>query len=323
MFGCRPAELCCRPATDAPRPAIVVVSGTYADQLAEEFGRYAATMRSRRRPLGRRGDLDHHVADATGCAGRDVRLDCACPTASRRPPSTCCGRWCPPAAGSSSRPGTTSARTRSPSGQRFAKGKFDAFSLMPRGPRATRSSTSRSSSCSMSGARASRPASSTPSRSSRPTAGAGARHTGLSVPDRRPELVYPPDSAVGRTIVAAYDGEPTVPLARLQPGRGLHADLGPRRRHVDPWAPRRHRCRHRRRCGDRRSRSGRSRNLGLCLQRRPLDGRDRVGGDQGAGGDVVDDPQPPRLPRGSLAPTAQRARSQAPGSAPASSPAGP
>ena len=27
--------------TDAPRPAIVVVSGTYADQLAEEFGRYA------------------------------------------------------------------------------------------------------------------------------------------------------------------------------------------------------------------------------------------------------------------------------------------
>lgn len=201
--------------TDAPRPAIVVVSGTYADQLAEEFGRYA-----RDYEIAKARSVDEAISTTMSLTRRgaqvamfvsDSRLpDSLAPTALHMLRSLVpTSRRVLVAPWDYFREDSVALRPA------LAKGKFDAFLLMPRGPRDEEFHLAIVELLNEWGASIA-----TPLVDSVQIVAPDGGGLVLGIRDYlfrigAPSRVYPPDSAVGRAIVAAYDGEPTWPLVRV------------------------------------------------------------------------------------------------------------
>ena len=169
----------------------------------------------------------------------------------------------------------------------LAKGKYDAYLLMPRGA-ATRSSTPPCASCSPTGA----PRSPSP-RSRRcalvaPAAGrADAGDPRLPGPDGDAAPPPRPGHRGGRRLVSRYEGDPRWPLVD-SPYRDVFAALErPRggRRHLR--AARHHRARHRGRPVHRRRRTRRPGGGGVRRVRGALHGRRRGRGRRRAGRHVA------------------------------------
>ena len=117
-----------------------------------------------------------------------------------------------------------------------------------------------------------------------------------------PNRVYAPDSDKGRAVLEHVEGDvaPEYPLVMDLGKRVATARSRARRRHphLRPAGRRRRGPRRRRR--HRGCRTGGPRGRRLRLVRRAVDGRPRGGSRWRTGGHVVDDPQLPRLPEGDL-----------------------
>ena len=281
-------------------PALILVSETRCPELLDEFGRYArdydlhtatsvaeaeqvaARRRARRGPGG---DVRRRVAAARRVRARGLR-----PVARRS---------CRPRAASSRRTGRRSSPTRPRLRAGLAKGKYDAYLLMPRGVRDEEFHTAICELLSDWGSTVAEPEVVTVAhrlaRGGRPDPG----HPRLPRPDgpAQPRLPARERRRAGRCsprgrgrraasipLVEAMDKRPTSPRSRA------------RRRDAHLRAARRHRRRPGRRRRHRRRRTGRARGRRLRLVRGPDHGRAGGGGGRRPGGHVVDDPQLPRLP---------------------------
>lgn len=201
-------------APQAPRPAIVLVSATHCPRLAEEFGRYArdyelltarsvdeaisATMALTRRG----GTVAMFVADSRqpdAQAGMALHTLRALVPTSRR---VLFAPW------EYFREDLVAMRPA------LAKGKLDAFLLMPRGPRDEEFHLAIGELLNEWGA-------SVPDPLVDSIQLVAPENTRLLTELREylfrigiPARVYPPDSEVGREVIAAYGSEPTWPLVR-------------------------------------------------------------------------------------------------------------
>ena len=137
-----------------------------------------------------------------------------------------------------------------------------------------------------------------------------------------PSGVYEPDSDGGRYVLDLWDGEPAYPLVYALNRPVDPRDQRPRRRDRAVRRPHRARPRPRRRRRRRGRRPGRARGRGVRRLRGPLDGDPGGRGDRRPGRHQLDDPQLPRLPArhlrhaaGARGPATRRCAS-APGSTP-------
>ena len=201
--------------TDAPKPAIVVVSAQYADQLAEEFGRYA-----RDYEIAKARSVDEAISVTMSLTRRgaqvamfvsDSRLpDSLAPTALHMLRSLVpTSRRVLVAPWEYFREDSVTLRPA------LAKGKFDAFLLMPRGLRDEEFHLAIVELLNEWGASIAAPL-----VDSVQIVSPDSRGLVLAIRDYlfrigAPSRVYPPDSDVGRAVVDAYDGEPTWPLMRV------------------------------------------------------------------------------------------------------------
>ncbi|MFZ1373411.1 MAG: FAD-dependent oxidoreductase [Nostocoides sp.] len=201
-------------ATQDDRPAIVIVSGEHSEHLADEFGRYARdyeivtavsadeAMAATMRIVRRSGAIAMFVAesrlpDMPVLVGISM-LRSAVPTARR----LVVAEWSNFLEdGPALRPD-------------LAKGTFDAFLLMPRGQRDEEFHTAVCELLSEWGATVPVPLVDSVQIVSDHSGGLT-----LAIRDYldrvgAPNRLYPPDSDLGREIVAAYAGEPSFPLVR-------------------------------------------------------------------------------------------------------------
>ena len=208
----------------AMNPAIVLVAPEHAVDLTDEFGRYVRdydvlTTTSRRGGRGGR---------RTGSSPRAARWRCSSPsrscpatTCSRR--SRCGARWCP-----------TARRLVAAHWSHFladapalrgglAKGKYDAFLLMPRGVRDEEFHTAVCEMLSDWGSTVAAPEVDTV-RIITPAPDA----LTLAIRDfldrmGMPNRTYPPDSEQGRDVIARAGGTPDLPAGRGRRPRDLLA----------------------------------------------------------------------------------------------------
>ena len=193
----------------------------------------------------------------------------------------------------------------------LAKGKYDAYLLMPRGARDEEFHTAVCEMLSDWGSTVAAPVVETlrivsPHQRRRDPRGAR-----LPRPHRRPgPRAQPRERDRARGPGQARLGRPALPGRRALGRRALRGRVGARRRGVDLRSSRRHRGRPRGRPRHRRRRPGRARGVGVRRFRGPHDGRHRVRGDRRPGRHQLDDPQLPRLPPGHLRDAAGPARAQ-------------
>ena len=125
-----------------------------------------------------------------------------------------------------------------------------------------------------------------------------------------PSRVWEPDTEAGRYVLDHWDGEPVYPLVCRGHGTVMPRHQRPRRRDHDVRRADRDRPRARRRRRGRGRRAGRPRGRGVRRLRGPQHGDPRGRGDRRPGRHQLDDPQLPRLPARHLRHAAGPARPQ-------------
>ena len=222
-----------RPARHAgavTNPAIVLVSPDHVDFLLDEFGRYARDydLHTATDVRGRRRLVTRLQADGDPLALMVRRL-----RAARRPPrwrrSASGASWCRPPSAWSSPTGTGSSPTPRALRPGLAKGKYDAYLLMPRGVRDEEFHTAVTELLSDWGSTVAEPEVETvrlvSPRASPLTLAIRDFLDRMGMPNR----TYDPDTEVGREIVERYDGEPAYPLVDSPYRDGRRPVVGARR----------------------------------------------------------------------------------------------
>ena len=292
-------------------PAIVIVAPEHAAELTDEFGRYVRdydlhTTTSRRRGRGRcraevvadGGQVAMYVAESQLPDGHVLeafaRWRAVVPTARR----LVAAHWSHFLADAPALRGG------------LAKGKYDAFLLMPRGVRDEEFHTAVCELLSDWGSTVAAPEVETVRIVTPEPDALTSGHPGLPGPDGDAEPHLHPRQRAGARRARAGGRGPDLPGRRGRRPRGLLAAQRARRRHPRVRHADRHRpgCRRRRRGRRRRpggARRGRLRVVGGADDRGP-----GVRGRRRAGRHVVDDPQLPRLPTRHLGDAARPARPQ-------------
>ena len=205
------------------RPAIVLVSAEHCERLADEFGRYARdydlvtarsaddAMAATMRVVRRGGEIAMFVAesrlpDMHAMVGISM-LRSAMPTARR----VIVAEW------ANFREDSVALRPG------LAKGKFDAFLLMPRGARDEEFHTALCELLSEWGATVPVPLVDSVQIVSDDSGGLTLALRDYLDRVGSPNRLHSPDSEVGRQLIAAYDGEPVFPLLRLYNGNDVFA----------------------------------------------------------------------------------------------------
>lgn len=201
--------------TDVQNPAIVVISAVYADRLAEEFGRYA-----RDYEIAKARSVDEAISVTMTLSRRGVQVamfvsdsrlpDSAAPTALHMLRSLVpTSRRVVVAPWDYFREDSVAFRPV------LAKGKVDAFLLMPRGLRDEEFHLAIVELLNEWGATVAAPLVDSVQIVSPDGGGLVLAIRDYLLRIGAPGRVYAPDSEVGKEVVAAYDGEPTWPLVRV------------------------------------------------------------------------------------------------------------
>ena len=261
------------------------------------FAPLPARVRRPRRPLLPRGPADHPRHRRRRRHGRAVRrASPCCPTPRCCTASTSCARRSPPPAGWSPATGTASSPTPPACAPGMAKGKYDAYLLMPRGARDEEFHNAITDLLSDWG-------STVPDPEVVAVKIISPTRDGLTLAIRdfldrmgMPSRVYDPDTDAGRYVLEKSGGEPAYPLVCRANGEVDPRHLGARRGDHVYGAPTEIDLDARRRRRRRRRRPGRPRRRGLRRVGGPLDRDPRGRGDRRPGRHQLDDPQLPRLP---------------------------
>ena len=279
-------------------PAIVLVAPEHAADLTDEFGRYARDYDVLHHHLGRGGRGS--VAPSgrgRGRPGGDVRRRVAAARLPRaRGVRPLARAWCRPPDGSSPRTGRTSSPTPPPCAAGLAKGKYDAFLLMPRGVRDEEFHTAVCEMLSDWGSTVAAPEVETVRIVTPAPDALTLGDPRLPRPDGDAEPHLPPGQRAGPRRHRPGRRHPTFPLVEAVDREIFSPTQRARRRAPRVRHPDRHRPGRRRRRRRRRRRPGGPRRGGLRVVGGSVDGGAGVGGGRWPGRHVVDDPQLPRLP---------------------------